>query len=524
MIGNGYTRPIGKLGAMALMLSLCLLLSGCQQHALPPLINMTYGSAGASEVDMLTIGADLTGLSFVDANNDPFVFTGDTPWVLLYWASWCPSCKEVLPRADALAETIAQAGGTLLLVNKTDGEKETLDTATQWLEETGITTQSIYDMDAAAYDALHMAYVPTVLVADARGIVTSFASGGVPQDAVLLSMLDEAKVGKGTWLETIIVSLLMGEDGGIHTSYLPEDDSPTGDDVLSESQGMMMRYAAEARDMVVFDRVWQYVQAHLTEGGLAQWFSSDTGKTSTVNATLDDLRICHSLLELEDYAEAGKTYAEAIRRYVAPNDRLEDFYDFSLRKHAGQLTLCYADFAALQAMTDSDESWQTVYNNALAVVENGRISDAFPLYHARYEYASGTYSSDTLHMAEALLTLLHLAEVDRLPPDAYAWLRTRLLEDGYLYTRYTTDGAAATDGLFESSAVYAVTAMIAIAQDDLPLARMALTKLEALRVRDINSPFDGVLGNADGTGIHSFDQLSVLVAYQALEAAQEGTR
>lgn len=523
MNGNGYKRPAQRIGAAAMVLSLGLLLSGCQQqHALPPLTDTTYGSAGPSEVDMLTIGADLSAQSFVDANGDPVALTGGTPWVLLYWASWCPSCKEVLPHADALAETVAQAGATLLLVNKTDGERETRDMALQWLADANINTETVFDMDAVVYDALHMVYVPTVLVLDTHGIVTSFASGGVPQDAVLLSMLEEAKVGKAARMEAVVTSLLMGEDGGIHTSYLPEDGSPTGEDVLSESQGMMMRYAAAAGDMAVFDRVWQYVQEHLTEGGLAQWVSSDTGKTSTVNATLDDLRIGRALLESPGHAEEGDAYAATIHRYATENDRLEDFYDFSLRKHAGVLTLCYADFVAMQQMADRDDNWKAVYDNALAVVTNGRISDAFPLYHARYDYASGTYASDTLHMAEALLTLLHLAEVDRLPPDAYAWLRTRLLEDGYLYTRYTTDGAAASDGLFESSAVYAVTALIAIEQEDLPLARMALTKLEALHVRDVDSPLDGVLGSADGTGIHSFDQLYAMLAYQALEAAQEG--
>lgn len=507
--------------ALCAALLLCLLLSGCQQlPPLPPLDSTTYEKAGPSEVDMLTIGASVCGLSFEDARGGPFVMSQDMPLVLVYWASWGQACQEALPRVDALAQSVAQAGGTLLLVNKTDGVVETRETALDCLREAGVATPTLFDMGDAAYNALRIDYVPTVFAVDAGGTITSLVSGGVPEEAELLSMLAEAQAGKAARMEAVIAALLVDGDGGIHTSYLPEGAGPAGEDVLSESQGLMMRYAALAGDAALFERAWQYVQAHLTTGGLAQWVSG-VGQGSAVNATVDDLRICRALLESGRHSVEGMTQAKAMRQYVAPHNRLVDFYDFSLRQHAGQLTLCYADFAALEMLAYRDGTWKPILDGALAVVTNGRISDAFPLYHARYDYATGAYSSgETLHMAEALLTLQHLAEVDRLPPDAYDWLRGRLLEDGCIYTRYTADGMVATDGQFESSAVYAVAARIALLQEDVPLARVALTKMEALRVREAGSVLDGALGNADGTGIHSFDQLKALLAYQAYEALE----
>lgn len=522
---NKATPTLRRLTA-GLLGAVCLVtLSGCQQHALPQAKTAIYAKAGPSEVNILTIGAQLSTLAFEDADGDPFTLAENTqgPMVMLYWASWCPSCKEALKHVDDLATLVADNGGTLLLVNKLDGVKETKEQALAWLSDNGIATQTVFDRDAAQYTALHLAYVPTLLVTDAGGILTSFASGGVPKEAALLSMLKEAKAGKSARMASVVAGVLTGVDGGIHTSNVPEGaQSPTGDDVLSESQGLMMLYAARKGDMALFDSAWTYVQAHLTTGGLAQWYASNEGKPTAVNATLDDLRIYHALHETGNHTNEAAAYAKALLQYAVQDKKLVDFYDFQSRKSAGTLTLCYADFATLQLLAGQDASWQPVLDNALAVVTNGMISESFPLYHAKYDYAQGTYHSDTLHMAEALLTLLNLAEVDLLPPESYAWLRARLLEDGHLYAYYRPDGSVASDGLYESSAVYAVAAQIALQQNDLPLARAALTKLEALRIRDAKNPLDGALGEANGTGIHSFDQLKALLAYQMMETAIKG--
>lgn len=527
--GNGTGRrraggaaPVTRRVAVALLVVLCLgFLSGCQpQRALPQEDTTVYPKAGPSQVEVLTIGAELADRTFENASGEPFRLADSTdgPWVLLYWESGQLSCEEALQSVDELAAVVASNGGTLLLVNKPGSAGETREQALAWLEQNGIGTQTVFDPDGAHYEDLCLACVPTVLVAGADGVLTSFASGSVPQEPALLSMLEEARTGKSARMEAVIVDMLMGSDGGIHTSSIAEEtDGPTGGDVLSESQGLMMLYAARNQDSQLLEKAFGYVQAHLTSGGLAQWYSSDTNKDSTVNATLDDLRICRALLESGEHDAEAMAYAQALMRYAVQSNTLEDFYDFQLEESAGTLTLCYADFAALRMLAERDRKWRPVLNNALAVVTNGMISEEFPLYHVRYNYAEGTFESEALHMAEALLTLLHLAEVDRLPPESYAWLRSRLLEDGRLYAYYTLDGTPASDRLYESSAVYAVAALIALQQDDLPLARAALTKIEALRVHDADNPVDGALGERDGSGIYSFDQLKAMLAYQMLE-------
>jgi hypothetical protein len=40
-----------------------------------------------------------------------------------------------------------------------------------------------------------------------------------------------------------------------------------------------------------------------------------------------------------------------------------------------------------------------------------------------------------------------------------------------------------------------------------------------LRIRDISNSFNGAFGNADGSGIYSFNQLVALLAYHSMECA-----
>lgn len=87
------------------------------------------------------------------------------------------------------------------LVNKLDGKKETEKTAVEYLTDNHIGIPSVYDKDARFYleKGLHM--VPTVIVLDNQGRVTSFLEGEIPDKERLQSMISEAKTGKGKYLE-----------------------------------------------------------------------------------------------------------------------------------------------------------------------------------------------------------------------------------------------------------------------------------------------------------------------------------
>ena len=70
---------------------------------------------------------------------------------------------------------------------------------------------------------------------------------------------------------------------------------------------------------------------------------------------------------------------------------------------------------------------------------------------------------------------------------------------------------------YESTAVYALTAMIGDTLGDAGLRGWALKKMEKSRIQDCSRVYNGAFGNEDGSGIVSFDQLMPLSAYAALE-------
>lgn len=466
---------------------------------------------------------DVTALSAFDEDGTAVAFSAmrETPSVMLFWASWCPKCTIGFDSIVKLSETLKQQGVTLYLVNKTDGTLETLQKAKAYLNRHVIDTPALYDDGLVAYKGLGLSKIPTVVVLNNQGRLINYAEGFVPEVDMLLAMVQEARAGKAATVQQFIASNLLNDDGGVRTNYLDSesDTPPSGGDVLSESQGLMMLSAAAMEERELFDRLWDYTKSQSTGGSLCAWVTTKDGPSS-VNAAIDDLRIYRALSAAQarwgSYSKDIKLLAQGLYQYNTDGKNLYDFHDFSLNSTAQRLTLCYADFEALEMLAQEDGKWRTIYKNSLEIVEKGKISADFPLYHSYYDYSTNTYVSDKLNMAEAMVTLLNLSRVSKLDPQSLQWLRARL-DEGAIYAQYSTNGRPTLEGRYESTAVYALCALIALSQDEPDMARQALSHLEALKIRTSSSKLNGGFGNADGSGIYSFDQCMALLAYQQME-------
>lgn len=100
------------------------------------------------------------------------------PIVLNFWASWCGPCQMEMPhfqeKYSALGEDV-----TFLMVNMTDGSRETVETASEFIAENQYSFPVFYDtqMDAAlAYGAYSL---PTTYFIDADGSVVTHAIGAI---------------------------------------------------------------------------------------------------------------------------------------------------------------------------------------------------------------------------------------------------------------------------------------------------------------------------------------------------------
>ena len=105
------------------------------------------------------------------------------PVVLNFWASWCPPCKSEMPDFD---DVYAQVGEDIqfMMVNLTDGDRETVATASAYVESQGYSFPVYYDTAMQAAIAYQVMSVPTTYFIDADGRLIARASGAIDAETL----------------------------------------------------------------------------------------------------------------------------------------------------------------------------------------------------------------------------------------------------------------------------------------------------------------------------------------------------
>jgi len=105
------------------------------------------------------------------------------PIVLNFWASWCGPCQMEMPDFN---EKHLEQGETVtfLMVNMTDGARETVEGASRFVSEKGYSFPVFFDtgMDAAA--AYGVNSLPTTYFIDADGYAIAQAMGTIDGEAL----------------------------------------------------------------------------------------------------------------------------------------------------------------------------------------------------------------------------------------------------------------------------------------------------------------------------------------------------
>ena len=100
------------------------------------------------------------------------------PIVVNFWASWCGPCKNEMPNFE---EVYLDLGDEVqfLMVNLTDGSRETQEDAEAYIKSQGYTMPVFYDKDMDATVAFAIFSVPQSYFIDADGVLQASASGGI---------------------------------------------------------------------------------------------------------------------------------------------------------------------------------------------------------------------------------------------------------------------------------------------------------------------------------------------------------
>lgn len=180
-----------KLGWFLGLLALVLLIGGASvlynrmsaEAAPPPVAAAPTETETTEEEAVEPVAApDFTALDSEGNSVQLSDYLG-TPVILNFWASWCSPCKSEMPDFDAAYQ---QYGDEIqfMMVNMTDGGQETLESAKDFIAESGYSFPVFFDTEYSAAMAYGVSSIPATYFVNAEGNLVAYGIGPLDLEAL----------------------------------------------------------------------------------------------------------------------------------------------------------------------------------------------------------------------------------------------------------------------------------------------------------------------------------------------------
>lgn len=104
------------------------------------------------------------------------------PVVLNFWATWCYYCLMEMPDFEAARRENPDV--VFLMVNATDGVRETRESALHYVREAGYGFDVLFDTESSALRAYEVAGFPTTFFIDEEGVLVARGSGMLDRETL----------------------------------------------------------------------------------------------------------------------------------------------------------------------------------------------------------------------------------------------------------------------------------------------------------------------------------------------------
>ena len=103
------------------------------------------------------------------------------PVVLNFWASWCGPCRKEMPDFQELYEVYGD-DVTFMMINMTDGKRETLDLAREFVANQELNLPIYFDLDYDVMSTYGVRSLPTTYVLDEEGYLIEGYRGMISKE------------------------------------------------------------------------------------------------------------------------------------------------------------------------------------------------------------------------------------------------------------------------------------------------------------------------------------------------------
>lgn len=130
---------------------------------------------------------DLTVINFTvtneDDNNVKIHDMLGKPMIINFWASWCPPCKSEMPYFE---DAFNEHGEDIhfMMIDLTDGDRETVESGKKFIEDSGYTFPVYYDTLLEGVYAYRVYSIPFTLFIDKDGTIITWASGALSRETL----------------------------------------------------------------------------------------------------------------------------------------------------------------------------------------------------------------------------------------------------------------------------------------------------------------------------------------------------